>query len=358
MYSYEEIMTRMQERFTELAGYSPDDASDIGIRMKVLAGEVYSVCSAIDWLKMQTFAQSAQGEKLDLRAQERGLARKQAFPAQGKLVFQRRTPLWYNAVIPVGTVCSTEGNAPLRYVTTQAAVLPNGALSVAVPARAETGGRTGNAQPGTVTVMVTPPPAIESVTNAEAFSGGEDSESDSELRSRLMQSYASISNGTNAAFYREAALRYEGVHSVGIVPREKGAGTVSLYLGGRGGVPSDDIIQKVQKDLNQLREVNVDVTVAPAQTVAVNIYVAVTPADTVGEQEAYDSCAHAIQDYFYTLSVGEPFVATALGVQIFSTGKIKNYAFSNAVTSDKKMNVNQLAVCGTVEVGYYAGVYQ
>lgn len=358
MYSYDEIMTRMKNQFTTLAGYSPDDASDIGIRMKVLAGEVYSVCSAIDWLKMQTFAQSAQGEQLDLRAQERGLTRKQPLAAVGTLDFKRSTPLWYNASIPLGTVCSTVGENPVRYVTTQAAVLPSGELSVTVPAKAEQGGRSGNSQPGTVILMVTPPPAIDSVTNSAVFTGGEDSESDSELRNRLIQSYASISNGSNSAFYRECALKYDGVYSVGVVPREKGAGTISLYLGGRGGIPSADVVAKVQSGLNQLREVNVDVTVAVAQTVAVNINVAVTPADNVRTQEAYDACSQAIQDYFDALAVGEPFVTTALGVQIFSTGKVKNYIFVNSVTSDQKMSASQLAVCGTVDIGYYAGVFQ
>ncbi len=358
MYSYDEIITRMKDQFTVLAGYSPDDASDIGIRMKVLAGEVYSICSAIDWLKMQTFAQSAQGEQLDLRAQERGLMRKQPFAAAGNIDFKRSTPLWYNAAIPLGTVCSTVGENPVRYITTKEAILPNGQLSVTVPARAEQGGRSGNTQPDTITVMVTPPPAINSVSNSAIFIGGEDRESDSELRSRLMQSYASISNGTNAAFYRECALKYDGVYSVGVVPRENGTGTISLYLGGRGGVPSDSVIAKVQRDLNQLREVNVDVTVAAAQTVAVNIQVAITPADNIGTQEANAACTQAIKDYFGALAVGEPFIGTALGVQIFSTGKIKNYVFSSSVTADRKMNANQLAVCGTVNIGYYAGVFQ
>lgn len=357
MYYYDEIITRMKDQFTALAGYSPDDASDIGIRMKVLAGEVYSIFSAVDWLKMQTFAQSAQGEQLDLRAQERGLERKQPLAATGSIEFKRSEPLWYNAAIPLGTVCSTAGENPARYITTQEAILQSGQLSVTVPAKAEQGGRVGNTQPATITVMVTPPPAINSVTNAMAFVGGEDQEGDSELRSRLMQSYASISNGTNAAFYRECALKYDGVHSVGIVPREKGAGTIGIYLGGRGGVPSADVIAKVQSGLNQLREVNVDVTVAAAQTVAVNIEVAVTPADNVGTQDANTACMQAIGAYFDALAVGEPFIVTALGVQILSTGKIKNYLFASSVTFDQKMNENQLAVNGTVHIGYYTGVY-
>ncbi|WP_312695242.1 baseplate J/gp47 family protein [Caproiciproducens sp.] len=356
MDSYNEILTRMQERFTALAGYAPDDASDIGIRMKVLAGEIYSVSSAIDWLKMQTFAQSAQGDQLDLRAQERGLARKQSFAASGQLAFQRSTPLWYDALVPAGTVCATAGDSPVRYVTTEAAILKSGGLSITVPAKAEQGGKSGNTQPGTVTVMVTPPSAIESVTNPAAFSGGEDSESDSELRARLMRSYASISNGTNAAFYREAALKYNGVYSVGVVPRENGAGTVSLYLGGRGAAPSAEVIGGVQSGLNLLREINVDVKVAAAQTVPVNIDVAVTPADAVAESDAQAACEQAVREYFNDLSVGESVIVTALGVKIFGTGKIKNYIFNTSVTADKKISAGQLAVCGTVKVGYYAGV--
>jgi len=356
MYSYDEILARMKEQFVSLAGYSPDDASDIGIRMKVLAGEVYSIYSAIDWLKMQTFAQSAQGDQLDLRAQERGVARKQPVAAEGTLVFQRSTPLWYNAGVPLGTVCSTSGDNPVRYITTQEGTLLQGQLSITVPAKAEQGGSSGNAQPGTITVLVTPPPAIESVRNAVAFTGGEDSESDSELRSRLMQSYASISNGTNAAFYRECALRYDGVHSVGVVSRENGAGTVGLYLGGKGGVPPDDVIAQVQSDLNQIREVNVTVHVAAAQAVPVNIELAVTPTANFGTDEAYAACRQAIQAYFEQLAVGESVILTALGVDIFATKKIKNYAFTSFVTTDRAMNRNQLAVCGTVTLKYYGGV--
>ncbi len=354
MTSFDEIVKRMTDQFTSLAGYSPDDASDIGIRIKVLAGEVYSLCSAVDWLKTQTFAQSAQGEQLDLRAQERGLTRKQPVAAQGALVFGRTTPLWYSAGIPLGTVCSTAGENPVQYITTQEAILPQGELSVTVPAKAEQGGRAGNTQPGTVTIMMTPPPAMESVTNSTAFIGGEDSEGDSQLRSRLMQSYAGFSNGTNISFYREFALKYDGVYSAGVVPRESGAGTVGVYLGGRGGVPPQDVTSKVQNDLNEQREINVTVTVAAAQTVPVNIDITVTPAQYVTMEEAKSACAQAVTDYFNALSVGEPVILAALGVPILATGKIKNYVFTSSVTTDRKMNANQLAVCGTMNIMCYA----
>lgn len=240
------------------------------------------------------------------------------------------------------------------YITTQEAILPQGELSVTVPAKAEQGGRIGNTQPGTVTIMMTPPPAIESVTNSAAFIGGEDSEGDSQLRSRLMQSYAGFSNGANVSFYREFALKYDGVYSVGVVPRESGAGTVGVYLGGRGGVPPQEITSKVQSDLNEQREINVTVTVAAAQTVPVNIDITVTPAQYVTMEEAKSACAQAVTDYFSALSVGEPVILAALGVPILATGKIKNYVFTSSVTTDRKMNANQLAVCGTMNITSYA----
>lgn len=93
MPSYESIVQRMQEEFEKQAGFVPDDASDIGIRMKVLAGELFSCYASLDWLWRQTFPQTAQGDCLDLRAAERGLQRKQPLSAKGSLVF-RVPPRW------------------------------------------------------------------------------------------------------------------------------------------------------------------------------------------------------------------------------------------------------------------------
>ena len=54
-YTYNEILERMNDKFEELSGYSPDRASDIGIRIKLLAGELYSLCTEIDGIKKQMF---------------------------------------------------------------------------------------------------------------------------------------------------------------------------------------------------------------------------------------------------------------------------------------------------------------
>lgn len=112
--------------------------------------------------------------------------------------------------------------------------------------------------------MITPPSGIKAVTNAEPFIGGMDAEDDNAFRARLLKSYANISNGTNAAFYRELAMKHPSVYSAGVVAKDDGVGTVSVYVATRGGVPSDEVIEELQNQFDEARELNVAVTVKPA----------------------------------------------------------------------------------------------
>lgn len=342
----------MNERFTELAGYAPDDASDIGIRMKVLAGEIYSVSYAVDWLTRQTFYETASGKELEMRAKERGLVRVPPMEASGTLRFGRSTPLWFSAAIPAGTVCSTAGSGAVRYVTTQETVLPQGDLSVDVPARAETGGAAGNAQPGTITVMVTPPASMETVTNPGAFTGGEDSESDESLRARLLLCCSGPSNGSNASWYRETALKHGGVHSVQVVPRADGDGTVAVFLGGKGSPPPEETVAGVRDEISAKREIGVTVRVEAASAVSVSVSVQVLPAAGADFSAVRTACAAAVRAYFGELSVGDPAVVSAMGAKLFSTGMIRDFSFA---TAGKTVGAGQLAVCGLVSIGRMEG---
>ncbi|MFU0831861.1 MAG: Baseplate-J domain-containing protein [Oscillospiraceae bacterium] len=345
--SYDTILARMKKKYTELAGYSPDDASDIGIRMRLLAGEIYSISTAVDWLKRQTFAQTASGQELEYRAQERGLTRKESVPAHGTLTFSRETALWFDLLIEAGTVCSTTGENPVRYVTTEDAILKANTVSVEVPARAEEGGSAGNAEVGTITVMVTPPNGIEYVVNTKAFVGGEDRESDESLRSRLLQNTSVPSNGANPAFYRDFALNFDGVDSVRVVPRANGAGTVALYLGGKGCAPSDAIVSQIEQELNTVREICTQVTVSAAQTIPFSVTASVTAKAGLDSGEVKSACETAVQNYFYSLGVSDQVVPSALNAALFATGMISDCTLDMETSNIAE---NQLAVCGSITV--------
>lgn len=99
---FEEIYAHMAKEYKTLAGVEPEDAADVSIRLKVLAGELYTVLCAAESLKLNCFPQTAAGEALDLHAEERGLVRKDAVKSVGTLTFSRRTALSYAAEIPGG----------------------------------------------------------------------------------------------------------------------------------------------------------------------------------------------------------------------------------------------------------------
>lgn len=347
METYHEILERMQNAFYEEAGFSADDASDIGIRLKVLAGEIFSLYNGMEWISRQCFAQTAVGESLDLHAGQRGLVRKEAVPAGGALLFSRATGLRYDVQIPKGTVCAAQGDSSTRFVTTEDAVLPSQELSVLVPAEAQQGGKDTNAAAEKITVLVTPPAGIEAVTNPEPFTGGMNAETDEELRKRILDSYAEISNGTNAEFYRKRALQHEGVYSAGVIARENGAGTVSVYLAGQGGPVSTAVAQEVQKELSQLREINVDVTVSPAVKKECTLLLGVTPKPNTSLESAKTVIQDAVKDYFSKLGVGQDVLMVEIGKLLLETGMIYNYKITD---SDKVIADNQIAVLDTVTV--------
>lgn len=341
----------MRARFEELSGYSPDEASDVGIRIRVLAQEIYSVCAAIEWLRRQTFAQTATGAELEKRALERGLTRKPAVAASGVLQFEVEEALWFDAKIPAGTVCRSSGVGAMRYVTAEEGVLPHGETSVQVPAKAETPGTAGNAGIDTVDVLVTPVASVTSVWNPVPFAGGEEAEADEPLRARLLAEYAAPGNGTNAQWYKNAATAFDSVHSAGVLPRENGAGTVGVYLGGAGAPAPDAAVRQVRAALQAKREINVDVKVEPAEAVPVDVTASVRAKEGLDADEVRIECRLAVQDYFAKLGVGQPAAVSGMTVRLMATGLIEDCAFS---TPGKTVENNQLAVLGALDVSVEA----
>lgn len=346
--SYETILTRMQDTFSELSGFQADDASDIGIRLKVLAGEIFSAYSNIEWLKNQVFPQTATGQQLDYHAQQRGLQRKPPLKASGSLTFSVSTALTYDISIPQGTICSTAKTDSQRYVTKSSAVLKAGQTSVSVDAEAEIGGTSGNCLENTITILVTPPTGITSVKNAAAFTGGTQGEDDESLRTRILNSYNDISNGTNAAFYKARALKNENVSSASAIPINRGNGTVDVYIWANG-TPSESLISEVQADLNSLKEINVDVKVAAPTTVACNFTAYIWVEDGYVYDDVKLACADAVKNYISSLKIGEDMFLSKAGMAVLNVPGVKNYRIISSNTcTDISIDDDEIASIGSI----------
>lgn len=326
--TYDEILLAMRARYRELAGFDADAASDIGIRLRVLAAETAAAYEKIEELRNQVFPQTSSGKCLELHAETRAIKRKPAVAACGTLKFSRETPAYSDILIPAGILCSTRPEPQLFFETTRDTVLSAGEAEVEVEAVASVPGSDGNVATDAVCTMISPAAGITSVTNPEPFSGGVDEESDDALRARLLAAYQNISNGTNSAFYYDLAMSREGVLSVKVLPRRRGRGTVDVVIT-TPTVEEDCIAVDIQEELNLRKEINVDVLVLAA----IREYPTISAEIAVMEGYRFDlvskSCKKVITERLSNLNVGESLLLADIGSRLLAVDGVYNYKITS-----------------------------
>lgn len=346
--TYEAILTRMTDTFTELAGFEPEAASDIGLRMKVLAGEIYALQSEMDWIRRQMFPHTATGESLDYHAQQRGLTRRKGHKATGMVVFRLEMPLEYSFTVPVGTICSTDDGA-LRFVTTQEGRIEQGSTMAWVRCEAEDSGDIYNVAHGAVTTIVTYLSVGIRLNNSSGFSGGTEDEDDESLRQRLADSYRNTPNGANAAFYRDLAESVEGIQSANVYRDENNPGYVLVVLGGRGAAVSTDTCQQVLALLEQYAPLGISLVVVSTGLQPINISVTITVQSGFDEDEVSAQVEERIRAFFLDMRVAETFYQAALGKAILETEGVANYHFASSV-QDSTVNSGMMFSLDTLTV--------
>ena len=344
-YNYNEILGRMNDKFEELSGYSPERVSDIGIRLKLLAGEIYSLCTEIDGIKKQMFPHTATGEYLDRHAGQRGLSRIKGNKATGFVVFRLNAPLDHDMTIPRGTVCSNSDGS-LRYVTMNDDTIPRETSYKLIECEAEDSGERYNIGRGNVTVIMTYFSVGLSITNATSFIGGTDDESDEELRRRIADSYLNTPNGANAEYYINLAKNVDGIKSATVTSAS--AGSLTVCVGGEGDVPSNEEYQNVCNVLNAGRPFGINLTVTRPQLVTVNVTAEIDVKNGYYANEVIANATIAITNFFNRLAVGEKVKLAALGNVIYETDGVYNYEFVGM--SDTSISSGQLAKLGTISV--------
>lgn len=226
--TYNEILNEMKNAFYNECGKSVENYSDVDMRFKAVASEIFSVTSFGDYILKQGFPQTAKGKYLDRHAQLRGIKRKKAAFAKGVLTFYLSEKNQQNVVIPKGTICSSKDLPYIQFSTDSEATILKDELEVSVSATALKTGGDYNLEENEITVIVNPPQYVSSVKNKESFNGGFDEESDESFRERILSSYSAISNGINAQSIRETLTSIEDVLDAVAFPAEDGVLNVCL----------------------------------------------------------------------------------------------------------------------------------
>ncbi len=348
MADYNEILRAMTGQFEQLAGFSPDAASDIGIRMKVLAAQIFSLRCELETLRQGLFPTTAQTEQLEMHAATRGIRRKAALPSSGMLRFYRQTHAAHDILIPAKTLCQTEGGA-VQVETIADCVLPAGALSVETLAQSVQTGAETNIAAGYVTVFGTAPQGVYGVTNPTPFTGGQNAEEDTLLRERLLESYSTIANGTNTAFYYEQAMQHDAVYSASVIPRARGIGTVDVVAAGRGELLTEDALAVIEQELAKQKEICVDVAVRSPSCSTAAVTVALQARDGYGFGQVRDAVLQRIAGYFAAQRIGQPMHVSHLSAELCGVEGVYNHTLL-APAGDIPAAADQLIVLGEVTV--------
>lgn len=299
---YKDILERMRAAYIQKSGNKPEDVSDIGLRLQVMAGEIYRLEARMDWLWRQAFPQTADGEQLDLHGGETGVKRGGREKARGTLAFSRYVPVTFDLVIPKGTVCASYGGEAVEYETTEEAVLAAGEVTVTAPAVAVTGGSAGNAAAGYINTMVSEVNGINYVTNPQAFSGGTDPESDEDYRKRILAAVGRLEGFGSAGYYEGMALEQAGVHSAQAGLTDTG---IKLYVRGNGAAVPAETIAALQERIDGVCPLGVAVTVQAATTKKVAVGASLKMREGASYSTASPRLITAVKAWLNKRSVGE-----------------------------------------------------
>lgn len=344
MKSYDEILESMKSDFFERTGCNADEASDTGIKLRVLAGELYNLQSYAEWIKKQAFPQTAQGEYLDYFAQSRGLERKSAQKAVGNVRFSIDEPTNIDVEILAGTIVSTGGEKPVSFVTLDYGIIHAGETYVDVYAEAVVGGFGGNVGKNMISVIVTVTSENISVTNPTAFSLGSDDEDDETLRERVINSMRFIINGTNREYYSSLAKSIKGVECVNVVPHKFGRGTVGIYISGKRNVLTQSVVNQVKSLISEQREINVNVYVYSANIVDTIIEAEILPQDGYDIDEIKTRVFDTISSKMENFNVGQSISMAEINDVFYHTEGIKSYSIVERGTSGINANFNEKLV--------------
>jgi len=266
--------------------------------------------SALIWdlledLYYSGYVDFATGDSLDHLVALLGIRRKAATRAEGTVLFSR-SAAGSIVTIPTGTRVATQDLA-LVYQTTQTADLTD--LSVSVPVIAVDPGAAGNVAPATITRLVDPISGVTSVTNVDATSGGADTETDPELRYRVI-TYSPSAKGTRYSIVA-ALTTLEGVQDVAL-DENFTACTITLTVAG-----GDDA--EIAATLEDTRPAGILATWQRPSPVSVAVTATVSRTPSADAPTVQDGVEAAVTAYLSGLPIGDDviysdLVRTVLGV--------------------------------------------
>lgn len=232
-----------------------------------------------------TRAQTSQGTDLDTFVNQFGVTRLGSSFATGLVTFSRFTAGPTAPFIPNGSLVKTSDGSQQFAVYadltnpayssilggyTLAASVP----SVSVPVRALNGGTQANVSAGTISLIASSLPGIDTDSNGAPFTNGVDAESDQALRARFILFFGSLSKATEAALQYAIVSLQAGVQVAFHENQDPGGaidyGMVTVYVDDGSGAPPASLITAANAAVALVRAASVRVGVYASSVLLAN----------------------------------------------------------------------------------------
>lgn len=312
-------------------------------------------------------ASTSRAEDLDSWVGDYSLTRSPAASARGVATFSRFTNT-ISALIPAGTIVRTSDGVWAYEVIRDTTIgswsednggylLTAGSPSISLPVAATAAGLGGNAATGTVTLMATAIPGIDTVTNAAPFSGGAEAESDDALRARFRLFLASLSRATRAAI-DYAVMQVQAGLSWTVLENQTPNGSaaeasMTILVDDGTGTPSNELLSRVSAAVELVRPLGVSYYVIAPVKLSVDVSMSLSLAVGTDRQTVVGAVQDAIVAYINALPLGAMLSYSRILVVAYETStsilNVQN-ARVNASTDDISADPRRVLRAGIISV--------
>lgn len=299
--TYANIRAAMLEQVPNT--YDQRDTAPIPTALSPAAYALAGFYITLNQVQQQAFVQTAVGQSLDYLSVLGGISR---YPASAAVLLGV-----FNAEIPIGARFSTiNGANSINFTATDTATVSDPqAGNYYYQMTAETPGTIGNEYTGPI-LPITTVPSLTSAQLTEILIPGDDTETDTELRARLITALTEKPFGGNIADYRQNILAIDGVGAVQVYPTWNGGGTVACSILGADFSPaSAELVQSVQNAIDPptsglglgLAPIGAQVTITTPTEFPVNVTATLTLSAGYSVSQVQSAVESAISAYLLTV---------------------------------------------------------
>ena len=294
------------------------------------------------------------------------LTRLPAVSATGSVTFSRFTSTAM-ALIPAGARSTADGTQTFRVsidtlLVSWASVsngyfIAAGVASLDVPVTAQTAGAGGNVQAGTITLLASAIPGIDSVTNASPFQNGLDAELDTAFRSRFCNFIASRSRATLVAVgYAVSSIQQGLNYTIQENQDPTGRplmGSFVVTVDDGSGTPPTSLLAMVQIAVDAVRPVGSIFSIQPPFVTIVDVSLTIGVTTGTIKAQVMPLVGSAISSYINGLAIGTSLPLTRIAQIAYSASSAVinvSQLLANGNASDITPTVSGVVKAGVIAV--------